>query len=188
MRLSAKVKLLANSEQFDLLKSTIETVNLAANYVSECAWNNKCFSRYDLHKLVYYDIRARFSLGSQSAVLVIGKVTDAYKLDKKTKRKFKNHGVIGYDCHYLTWKEVNSTSGVITIWVMGGRIKVPFICGARQGQMLLETIRGEARLMLCGTNFYLSQACDIKEADPINFKGLITSPALRVGLLTGVYL
>jgi IS605 OrfB family transposase len=120
-------------------------------------------NKYDLHHLCYKEIRTRFGLSAQVAVRVIAKVADAYKLDKKTKRTFKPSGSIAYDDRILSWRISDSS---VSIWTLSGRIRVPFICGPHQKD-LLATRKGESDLLCRKGVFYLTTTCDIKEPKQI---------------------
>jgi IS605 OrfB family transposase len=162
MKLIAQVKLQPTPEQAELLKHTLERVNGAANFVSDTAWHQQSFRQYDLHKLAYYPVRENFGLSAQVAVRLIAKVADAYKLDKKTKRTFRPHGSIAYDGRILTWK---MSKRIVSLWVLGGRIELPFVAGARQYE-LLETRQGEADLVYRDGQFYIFQTCDVDAPEP----------------------
>ena len=143
MKLIAQVKLDTAKEQFDALRLTLETVNDAANFISDYAWQNQIFRQYDIHKAQYYVIKERFNLSAQVVVRVTAKVADAYKLDKKTKRTFAKHGSISFDSRILSWK---LDKKIISIWSMAGRLKVPFLAGPKQLEML-KSLQGEADLV-----------------------------------------
>lgn len=161
MQLTAKVKLLPKPEQADALKHTLETANAACNYISERAWEGRTFRQYSLHKLVYYDVRERFGLSSQMTVRCISKVADAYKLDRKTKRTFREIGAIAYDSRILSWK---ARKQAVSIWTLDGRQTIPFACGDRQRE-LLQHQRGESDLALTDGVFYLLAACEIESPE-----------------------
>jgi len=93
MKLIARIKLQPAPEQADSLKRTLETVNAAANYVSEGA----SFRQYDLHRACYDETRQRFNLSAQLVVRLIARVADGYKLDRTARRMFKPHGSIAYN-------------------------------------------------------------------------------------------
>jgi putative transposase len=157
MQLTAKVKLLPTSEQADMLKRTLETANAACNYISERAWKERTFRQYSLHKLLYYDVRERFGLSSQMTVRCISKVADAYKLDRKTKRSFREKGAIAYDNRILSWKKEGQA---VSIWTMDGRQAILFACGDRQRE-LLQYQKGESDLALIDGAFYLLATCEV---------------------------
>ena len=123
----------------------------------------KTFKKYDLHSLCYNDIRTRFGLSAQAAVRVIAKVADAYTLDNKTTRTFKPSGSIAYDDRILSWRLSDSS---VSIWTLSGRIRVPFVCGPRQKD-LMASRKGASDLSFRKGVFYLAATCDINEPDTI---------------------
>lgn len=159
MKLIAQVKLQPAPGQTELLRRTLEVANAAANYVSEIAWETKTFRQYDLHHACYYDVRTRYELSAQMTVRLLAKVADAYKLDRKTQRRFHPHGSIAYDNRILGWKLAAQT---VSIWTVGGRQTIPFVAGERQ-LALLPFMRGEADLIYRRGEFYLHQVCEVDE-------------------------
>lgn len=159
MKLIAKVKLIPDNQQRYGLGQTLETANQACNQISERAWETKTFKQFDIHRLVYKDIRTNFTLSAQMTVRQIAKVADAYKLDKNTKRTFSLKGAISYDDRILSWK---LDKQIVSIWTIGGRLKIPFVTGKRQLE-LLKNRRGESDLCLISGEFYLFATCDIDE-------------------------
>jgi putative transposase len=133
MKMIAQVKLQLTPEQAAALRQTLERANAAANFLSDLAWRLQQFNQYNLHHAGYYSIREQFDLSAQIVVRLIAKVADAYKLDKQTKRTFKPLGAIAYDRRILTWHLDQQT---VSLWALGGRIKVPFLAGERQLEML----------------------------------------------------
>ena len=174
MKLIAQVKLQPTKDQAQLLKATLEAANTAANFVSGVAWQQQTFRQYDLHHACYYAVREQFGLSAQMAVRLISKVADAYKLDKKSPAKgfptFKPLGSIAYDDRILTWKMPASVS----IWTLQGRIKLPFVAGQRQLEML-KTRQGEADLVYRKGEWFLFQTCAVDEPvtdDPSGWLGV----------------
>ncbi len=169
MKLTAKIKLVTTDKQRELLLQTLEAANEAANYVSDVAWNEQVFNRVPVHKLTYYAIRDKFSLSAQMAVHVIGKVVDAYKLDRKRKRRFRKHGAISYDDRILRYTLENQTISILTL---NGRETIPFQAGERQLE-LLQTQQGESYLALVGGSFYLLASCEVETPEPIDVEGVL---------------
>lgn len=168
MRLIAQIKLLVTPQQAEALKQTLETANAACNYISERAWETKTFRQYDLHKLVYHEARQVFPLSAQMVVRQIAKVADAYKLDRQTKRTFKPYGSIAYDGRILSWRTHQEQT--VSIWSTAGRLRVPFVGGKRQLE-LLEKRGGEADLVYRGGAFYLHQVCEVEEPEEVAVEG-----------------
>ena len=161
MKLIAQVKLLPTPEQAVALKRTLELANAACDFVSKQAWQSKTFKQYDLHHLCYRDVREKFALSAQMVVRCIAKVADAYKLDKDTRRKFKPTGSIAYDDRIVSWRISDST---ISIWTVEGRLRIPFVCGERQRE-LLNRRRGESDLVFFRDKFFLSAMCEVEEPE-----------------------
>lgn len=162
VKLTAKIKLTPTAEQYELLLSTLETANSACNYMSDVAWGSKVFRQFALHKLVYYETKERFDLSAQMVVRLEAKVSDSYKLDRKTKRTFKKHGAIAYDSRILTYKLAKQE---VSIWLMGGRQNIPFEAGEKQLD-LLQKQSGESDLVFIQGEFYLLATCDLPEPTP----------------------
>lgn len=169
MKLTAKVKLLPTDDQRQFLLETLERANAACNYISEQAWAAREFGQFRLHKLTYYAVRERFDLTAQIVVRCLSKVTDAYKLDKRTKRTFKPRGGIAYDNRVLKWKLDKQE---VSIWSVGNRLTVPYVGGARQLE-LLKTQQGETDLCYIGGEFYLFAACNVDEPEPADVEGML---------------
>ncbi|MFH1484914.1 MAG: transposase [Chloroflexota bacterium] len=162
MKLTAKVKLLPTPEQATALTGTVETANAACNYASERAWETRTFGRYNLHHLVYHDLRTRFGLTAQVVVRLISKVSDAYKLDRQAKRTFRSHGAISYDARILSWRLSDES---VSIWTIEGRLRIPYAAGERQRELLRQQ-RGESDLCLIDGEFYLFATCEWDEPGP----------------------
>lgn len=162
MILTAKIKLQPTPYQHNALLETLENANAVCNYASEQAWEHRIFRQYPLHHLVYRDARERFSLGAQVVVRAIGKVADAYKLDRRAKRTFAPRGAFPYDNKNLSFKTDERT---VSIWTLEGRQYMPYLCGERQNE-LLEGKRGEADLCCINGEFYLFVACEVGTPEP----------------------
>lgn len=162
VKLTAKIKLEPNTDQHRLLKATLSTANTACNYISDVAWDKQVFGKFNIQKLVYHDVKERFGLSAQVVIRCIGKVTDAYKLDKKTKRTFSQLGAIPFDDRILKYWLDKQT---VSIWTVKGRQKIGFAAGSRQRE-LLKTRKGESDLALIDGTFYLFATCDVEEGTP----------------------
>jgi putative transposase len=158
MKLTLKIKLLPTKEQKELLLLTMKESNSACNSISEIAFSKRLFNQFKLHKETYYHIKNNFNLSAQMAVRCIGKVTDSYKLDKKTKRTFKEFGSIPYDSRIMTYKPNN----IVSLWCIGGRQNFKFVC---HNLNYLPYIQGEADLVYKKDKFYLLQTVEVPEEE-----------------------
>ncbi len=157
MKLTAKIKLQPTFAQRDMLLKTLETANAACNAINRQAWDTRIFRQYDLHGLVYHNIRERFGLSAQMTVRAIAKVAQAYQLDHQSSRGFTVHGAFPYDARILSFKTGEQT---VSIWTLAGRQCIGYQCGARQHELLAGD-RGEADLCLVDGVFYLLVACEV---------------------------
>lgn len=172
MKLVANIKLIPDQKQFQQLKETLERCNAACDYLSAKGFEAGILRAFDLHKLGYADVRERFGLAAQVAVRCIAKVADAYKLDRKVQRSFRKHAAQPYDDRIISFKP----NDMVSIWTLGGRIKIKSVMGKKQRD-LLAFRKGEVDLMFVRGAFYLACVCDIDEADPI-----LTTKVLGVDL------
>ena len=161
MKLIAQLKLKPNNQQLAQLKQTIERANEAANWISAWAWENKTFGKFAIQKALYKDIRETFNLSAQMTIRAIAKVADSYKKDKKTRRTFSKRGSVAYDDRILSYKLDKMT---VSILGLDGRLKISFVAGDRQLEML-KSRQGESDLVYRKGQFYLFATCDIDEPD-----------------------
>ena len=159
VKLIAQVKLQPTEDQFNLLKATLEQANDACNFISEYAWEHKTFGKFSIQKAIYHEIRERFGLSAQMTIRAIAKVTDSYRVSKKTKRTFKPLGSIAYDDRILSWKLDKQEVSILSL---GGRLKMPFLAGQHQLD-LLQNRQGETDLVYRRGNFYLLAVCNVEE-------------------------
>jgi putative transposase len=169
MKLVAQLKLLPDAAQAAALHNTVETANAACDFVSRAAWREKTFKQFDLHHLCYRTVRDKFGLSAQVAVHVCAKVADAYKLDRKTRRTFKPLGAVAYDDRIVSYRLADST---VSIWTVAGRLRIPFVCGDRQRE-LLKTRVGESDLALVRGCWILSATCDVEEPAVCDVEGVL---------------
>ncbi len=158
MKLTLKIKLLPTDEQARLLLETMKEANTVCNAISEVAWEKRIFNNFKLHHETYHSFKSTFKLSSQVLIRCIAKVADAYILDKKVKRDFRPFGSIGYDSRIMTYKP----NDIVSLWAIGGRIKIPFVCHNRS---YLPYIKGEADLVFKKGKFYLFQTVDVPDTD-----------------------
>ena len=170
MQLVAKIHLQLSNEEKETLKKTLQAANAACNYISEYAFNNKVFNRFELQKVLYQYLKEEFGLPSQLIIKCIQKVAKSYINDKSKLNKFYDLGSVNYDNRILSWKE-NS----ISITTIDGRLKeVPFVC-YRRGMELLKYRANEHQLSFRNNEFYIHAACDVPEeplALPKGFLGV----------------
>lgn len=160
MKLVASVRLLPTPDVAELLRVTLERCNAACDWLASLSNATGTRRQYDLHKLAYADMRARFGLSAQAAVRCISKVADSLKAgDKKTRRTFHKHAAQPYDDRIFRFLP---DQDAISIWTLTGRERVPFACGARQRE-LLKRAKGQVDLMFARGKWILAATCDADE-------------------------
>ena len=75
MKIVVQVKLVPDAIQASVLESTLRTVNDAANWVSEVAFEHGVPREYELRKHTYAELKAR-GFGAQAAQHTIKKVRE----------------------------------------------------------------------------------------------------------------
>jgi IS605 OrfB family transposase len=172
MLCTAKIKLVVDTQQHQALLETMARFNQACNYISKLAFESKTFSKFNVHKLCYYDIRKDFSLSSQMTVRAIGKVCESYKATKKTLHTFKDTGAMVYDQRIMAFKGVDRVS----LLTLSGRILVPMIISEyHRGVLAGRRVAGQADLILKNGSFYLLLVIDFPEppkTTPKDFLGV----------------
>ena len=127
-----KVKMLPTSEQVPLLLETIRQFNVACNWISQVAFEQKTFRQVPLHAACYHEVRARFGLPAQLAVRAIGKVLESYRRDKSIQHVFGEYSAAVYD------ERVFRIEGVTyaRLTLLSGRQRIRLDCGAYQRKHL----------------------------------------------------
>ena len=169
MKLTVAVKLMPTVEQASLLRETLEQANATCNTISAVAWDHQVFGQFKLHGLTYHDVRQTTGLTAQVVVRAIAKVVDAYKIDKKTRRTFRPSGAFAFDDRILRWQD-----GAVSIWTVGKRQTIPFVCDDRTRAML-ATRQGESDLVVRGGKWFLFATVNVEEppiGDPVDFLGV----------------
>lgn len=158
MKLTLQIRLMPNEGQIGSLKETMKTFNEACNVISQIAWERRVFSQFSIHKEVYHAIKATYHLSAQLVIRAISKVADAYKLDRKKMRKFREFGSVTYDSRILSY----TRSNMVSICLLSGREKIPYVCHCPE---LMQYAKGEADLVFIREKFFLLQTIDIPEEE-----------------------
>lgn len=168
MKLVANLKLTPTDAQYDALLETLKTANRACNWLSGQVWETKTFGQFALHKLTYERCREQFGLAAQMTVRCIAKVTDAYKADRKTRRRFKHYAAQPYDDRIF--RLCSDTH--LSLWSVHGRLTIAYQCGERQRALLVYR-KGEVDLMYLKGVFYLAVVCDVLEPEEMGIERIL---------------
>jgi putative transposase len=163
MKQTLLVKLSPTPAQHASLLHTLKTFNAACNDIAETAFAEKSANKVALQKLVYYDIRQRFSLSAQMCIRASAKVAEAYKRERKVKPSFRLHGAMVYDERICSFPAPDRVS----LLTLDGRAIIPLRFGAYAAGRL-ERIRGQADLLYrkSSNTFFLAVTVDAPEPEP----------------------
>lgn len=168
MKLVANLKLTPTDAQHEALLDTLKVANRACTWLSGQGWETKTFGQFALHKLAYESCRAQFGLAAQMTVRCIAKVADAYKLDRKTRRRFRRYAAQPYDDRIFRF----CSDTHLSLWTTSGRLTIPYQCGARQ-RALLAYRKGEVDLMYIRGVFYIAVVCDVPEPEEMGIERIL---------------
>jgi IS605 OrfB family transposase len=161
MKQTMLLKLQPNPVDHGRLLQTMERFNAACNAIAATAFEHKTASKFQLQKLVYHDVRARFGLSAQMTIRAIAKVAETYKRDKSIRPTFRLRGAMTYDERIMSFKGPDRVS----LLTLDGRIIVPFRVGAYQSGRM-DRIRGQADLLYRDGTFFLAVTVDAPESEP----------------------
>jgi len=162
MKTTLQVKLLPTPEQHATLLATMHAFNDACTYIAQIAYEQRCASKFQLQRLLYYEVRNRFGLSAQLAIRAIAKVVEAYKRDKNTPVAFRPTGAVVYDERILSFQGLEAVS-LVTLY---GRLTIPMQMGDYQ-RVQFHRAKGQADLVLVDGNFFLLITIDTPAEPPM---------------------
>jgi IS605 OrfB family transposase len=143
MKLTVQIQLLPDATQSAKLLATVERFNAAAGWIAGELFARQLTNKIEAQRLLYAEIRQRFGLSSQMAILCLHRACEAYKRDKEITPKFKKHAAITYDVRTMSFKGIDKVS----LLTLDGRVVVPFLLGKYQAERLSYP-RGQCDLVL----------------------------------------
>lgn len=169
MKLVLQVQLLPDAVQTAALRATVERFNEAANWTAGELYREGVTNKRVAQKLVYRELRDRFGLTAQTAILVIHRTCEAYKRDKMIRPEFREHAAITYDARVMRFIGLDK----VNLWTLAGRIVVPIVMGKYQAERM-DMAKGQCDLMLRKDGkWFLSVTVDIPDGTPIDPRGVI---------------
>lgn len=158
LNLTLKVKLVVAESQQASLLATFAAFNAACNFVANAASNAGKFERTDIHKLCYYDIRSKFELKAQLAVLAIARVSDTLARNGGVLPTFRPLASIAYDSRSMTVKR----DGVLTLGTVTGRVKLQMVLTEYQSRRLaIASKLVQSSLVYHRGSFYLMLGIEV---------------------------
>jgi len=157
-------KLKTTEEEFEKLFKTAVKFRDACNYVSEVAWNNRCFNPVALHHLTYYEVREKFNLTANLAIRARDRVAKTYKTNRKKQHKFKQ---LSIDLDKRLFTLLRNGEFRVSIATIEGRVKPPLDIGDYQRELLKNETR-DAKLIYRkkDNRFYIHITVKYEVPDP----------------------
>ena len=132
MKLTVRIGLMPNTEQVTALVSMTQRFNAAADWIAGELFERKVSNKIEAQRLLYHEIRERFELSSQTAILALHRACEAYKRDKGIRPRFRKDAAITYDVRTLSFKGIDKVSMI----TLAGRIVVPIVVTGYQSERL----------------------------------------------------
>lgn len=126
--ITAKIQILVNPSDKQMLCNTMKAYSDACNYVSDYIYKTHNLSRYSIQKDTYYQVREIYGLRSQMAVSCVRTVIAKYKTILENQKKWIKP-VFRLPQLDLVWNRdysLNSKSNIFSVNTLNGHIKVPF--------------------------------------------------------------
>ena len=178
MKRTVSLKLAASAEQASALVALADAYAGACNAIAPFTVERRCWNRVALHHLSYYAVREQFpALGSQMVCQAIHRVADAYKSLKANNGIVKDKPVpaITFKASSVNFdKRTYSISGdVLSMFTMSGRIKVQFVGGKHQRNLLTSGMAKEAKLIVRKGVWYFNLVLDLPDTPPVSGGGVL---------------
>jgi putative transposase len=169
MKLTLQTQLIPDADQTIALKATVERFNEAANWVSGQLFEAGVTNKRKAQQLVYRELRDRFLLTAQTAILVIHHVCEALKRDRSIRPVFRPHAAITYDARVLRFIGLDK----VNLWTLAGRLVIPILMGSYQAERIGHA-RGQCDLILREDGqWFLMVTIEVPEATPLDPQGFI---------------
>ncbi|AGK61415.1 transposase, IS605 OrfB family, central region [Archaeoglobus sulfaticallidus PM70-1] len=157
-------KLETTEEEFNKLMDTVKAFRSACNYISEVAWNQRCFNPVALHHLTYYETREKFNLPANLAVRARDRVAKSYKNNRKKRHKFT---ALSMDLDKRLFTLLRNGEFRASISTVYGRVRPGLAIGEYQKELLKNPVR-DAKLVCRrdDRHFYLHITVLVEAPEP----------------------
>ena len=175
MRVTIKVKISENPKFVNLYNKFLK----ACQYASDKAFEHKPTHKFELHKLIYYNMRKRFGLKSQFIINAIARGYESFNSckDKTDKRVIFKSVPIRYDRRTFTFK-----SDSVRLTVNKGRIDVPINIASYYTKYLSWNYQTADLVKDSKARYFLH----ITFSKDINIDDIVTRKSRVVGVDVGV--
>jgi IS605 OrfB family transposase len=147
----------------EALRQTAWRFNEAANWAAGVLFEHQITNKRQAQKLVYRELRNRFGLTAQMAILVIHRVCEAYKRDKSIWPIFRNDAAITYNPRVMRFIGLDKVS----LWTVTGRLVIPMMIGPYQAERFGYP-KGQTDLVRRNGKWFLFITVEIPDSAPID--------------------
>ena len=177
--ITAKLQILVNPSDKQILCNTMKAYSNACNYVSEYIYKTHNLSRYSVQENTYYQVREVFGLRSQMAVSCVRTVIAKYKTILENQKEWIKP-VFRRPQLDLVWNRdysLNTKNDIFSVNTLGGRIKVSFYKKGFERYFANDCKFGTAKLVNKHGKFYLPipvtcESSELKKSEISNVVGI----------------
>jgi len=141
---SVVCKILVDRKDFENLKRTVEAFQSACNYISQVAFQKRCFDPIALHALVYQRARAIFKLPANLAIEARNRVAESYRLQRDLLHTFSRNSMALDD---RLFSLLRSRDFAVSIATIKGRIKSRMVLGEYQRMVLEKPVKSASLIV-----------------------------------------
>lgn len=155
--ITAKLQILVNPSDKQILHDTMKAYSNACNYVSDYIYKTHNLSRYSVQEDTYYNVRDSFGLRSQMAVSCVRTVIARYRtiLENQNKWIKPNFKIPQLDLAWNRDYSLNTKNDTFSVNTLNGRIKVKFYKGGYENYFSNNCKFGTAKLVFKHDKFFL---------------------------------
>ena len=177
--ITAKLQILVNPSDKQIICDTMKAYSDACNYVSEYIYKTHNLSRYSVQKDTYYQVREIYGLRSQMAVSCVRTVIAKYKTILENQNEWIKP-VFRFPQLDLVWNRdysLNPTNDFFSVNTLNGRIKVPFYKDGFEQYFSDRCKFGTAKLVYKHGKFFLHipvtyEISELKQPEVSNVVGI----------------
>ena len=177
--ITAKLQILVNPSDKQIIYNTMKAYSDACNYVSEYIYKTHNLSRYSVQEDTYYQVREVFGLRSQMAVSCVRTVIAKYKTILENQKEWIKP-LFRLPQLDLVWNRdysLNVKNDIFSVNTLNGRIKVSFYKNGFEQYFSYDCKFGTAKLVNKHGKFYLHipvtyEISELKKSDISNVVGV----------------
>lgn len=155
--ITAKLQIIVNPLDKQILHDTMKAYSNACNYVSDYIYKTHNLSRYSVQEDTYYNVRDSFGLRSQMAVSCVRTVIARYRtiLENQNEWIKPNFKIPQLDLAWNRDYSLNTKNDTFSVNTLNGRIKVKFYKGGYENYFSSNCKFGTAKLVFKHDKYFL---------------------------------